>query len=903
MKTLSVFILCITSFFASGEAAKQGPILPMPLHPDMVEELRATGELQKAVQAWKDFNAQAAFYSIPMPAEPVTSGSGIAILVDFSDNKADTLHHPPAAYDTLLFSVGIWPTGSMKDFYIENSYGQFGFSGGVSPHPASGRAWHRLAGSYDYWSESYGFAHSQEMAEEAVKAADPYVDFGAFDNDGPDQIPNSGDDDGAIDAVYVVHAGPGYEENHCGKIWSHMSATYYATNDASANGGKIRLERYSVQPEERCEGLLINIGVFAHEYGHILGLPDLYDYDYDSKGAGKWSIMAAGSWNGGGASPAHYDAWCKSQLGWVQPVRVTDYETNAELPAVEFTPTVYRLWTDGDTVGRQYFLVENRQKLGLFDAKLPGEGLLVYHVDEAKRNNNDQYIPGEHSSYHHYRVAVEQADGKFDLERNLSSGDPGDPFPGTWGTWRRREFYTHLPYPTSRDYFEEDTRVGVLDITDPDSVMYAHLDVGKNLPYFRFISTRQSGGGNARIEPGEEGTLVVTLENLWGAAANLEGELFVNSKAVTVTKPVVSFGSVGEEEVASNASDPFTLALSSEAPGCLETEARLTLREQVTGFEQTFSFVLMLGWPGLLVVNDSEDKNLSSIYEEVLDCLEVPHEHATAEDLAALEDMLLASGTHDSVLVWFTGQEDTTLSGSEEELLQNFLSSGGKLICSSQNLGEDRGGSSFYREFLHAGFKTPNQSEILINGAGNNPLVGADEQVAVAAAYGTSKDGISATSGAFPVLLYPNGNAAAIAFENDTYQLAYLAFPFEGLTGNPYMVLTKEAFMGRVLRWFGYDVGIAERPSELTGWDLEMLPAVVRAGDAAVMRISLAESRNVELVLYDAPGRRVSAKSLGTLDQGDHAIEIPTSALSSGVYFLVLKTQAGSRTARLVVVD
>jgi len=893
-------MLCITSLFASGGAVKQGPILPMPLHPDMVEELRATGELAKVAQAWKDFNARAVFHSLPIPAAPVTSGSGIAILVDFYDNKADTLHHPPAAYDTLLFSEGIWPTGSMKDFYIENSYGQFEFSGEPSPHPSSGRTWHRLAGSYDYWSENHGFDHSQEMAKEAVKAADPYVDFARFDNDGPDGIPNSGDDDGAIDALYVVHAGPGYEENHCGKIWSHMWSTYYETNDASANGGKIRLERYSMQPEERCDGLLINMGVFAHEYGHILGLPDLYDYDYDSKGAGKWSIMAAGSWNGGGASPAHFDAWCKSKLGWVQPVRVTDYETNAELPAVEFTPVVYRLWTDGDTVGRQYFLVENRQKLGLFDAKLPGEGLLVYHVDEAKRNNNDQYIPGEHSSYHHYRVAVEQADGQFGLERNLSSGDPGDPFPGTW---RRREFYTHLPYPTSRDYFEEDTRVGVLDITDSDSVMYAHFDVGKNLPYFRFISTRQWGGDKARIEPGEEGTLVVTIKNLWGAVDNLEGELFVNSKAVTVTKPMVSFGSVGEEEVASNASDPFTLALSSEAPGCLETEARLTLREQVTGFEQTFSFVLMLGWPGLLVVNDSEDKNLSSIYEEVLDYLEVPHEHATAEDLAALEDMLLASGTHDSVLVWFTGQECATLSESEEGLLQNFLASGGKLVISSQNLGEDRAGSSFYRDFLHAQFETPNQSEILINGAGNNPLVETDEQVAVAAAYGTSKDGIYATGDAFPILLYSDGNAAAIAFEDTTYQIVYLAFPFEGLTGNPYMVLTKEAFMGRVLRWFGYDLGIAEQPSRPSVWGIEILSPVVRAGDAAVMYISLAEGRNVELALYDALGRRVSAKSLGFLEQGEHTVRIPTTGLTSGIYFVGIKTEKGNCTSRFVLLN
>jgi len=269
----------------------------------------------------------------------------------------------------------------------------------------------------------------------------------------------------------------------------------------------------------------------------------------------------------------------------------------------------------------------------------------------------------------------------------------------------------------------------------------------------------------------------------------------------------------------------------------------------------------------------------------------------------ALEDMLLASGTHDSVLIWFTGQETATLSESEEALLEDFLASGGKLICSSQNLGEDRGSSSFYRDFLHAGFRTPNQSEILINGAGNNPIVRADEQVAVGAAYGTSKDGISATSGAFSVLLYPNGNAAAIVFEDTTYQLAYLAFPFEGLTGNPYMVLTKEAFMGRVLRWFGYDLGIAEQPSRSSVWGIEILSPVVRAGDAAVMYISLAESRNVELALYDALGRRVSAKSLGFLEQGEHTVRIPTTGLTSGIYFVGIKAEKGNCTSRFVLLN
>ena len=69
-------------------------------------------------------------------------------------------------------------------------------------------------------------------------------------------------------------------------------------------------------------GNLIDIGVFCHEFGHVLGLPDLYDTDNSSEGLGQWCLMASGSWGGNGSSPqtpTHMSAWCKQKLGWVTP--------------------------------------------------------------------------------------------------------------------------------------------------------------------------------------------------------------------------------------------------------------------------------------------------------------------------------------------------------------------------------------------------------------------------------------------------------------------------------------------------------------------------------------------------------------------------------------------------------
>ena len=864
----------------------QGPVLATPLHPDFAEELKASGELESVLTEWKEFNEKHTVTALLAQPEPYnwTSGAGIAILVDFEDNPADSLKHSPAAYDTLLFSEGVLKSGSMKDFYIENSYGKFAYSGKTAPPQENGRTWYRLEGSYDdYWSRNRGFRYSGEMAQSAVAAADPDIDFGLYDNDGSDGIPNSGDDDGFIDAVYVIHAGPGYEEG-CGKIWSHMSVTEYETNDNSANGGKIMLRRYSMQPEEKCDGSIIHMGVFAHEYGHILGMPDLYDYDYNSHGTGKWSLMSGGSWNGNGRSPAHFDAWCKYKLGWIEPIEVSDFEIAAQIPAVEYSPVVYKLWTDGDKTSQEYFLVENRQQMGLFDSRIPGSGLLIYHVDELQDNNDLEYIPGVHNPLHHFRVALEQADGKFGLEYYQSPGDQGDPFPGSSN---RREFAGFQPYPTSRDYFEEDTKVGVLAISSSDSVMYANLDVGRNLPYFSLLDVRQSAE-SGRIRPGEEGAIEVTLANTWGPGSSVYAELEIEHPSVTVTDYSSMLGDVEEQDTIDNSSDPFGVYLEADAPENLELIATLTIRKTGLGILQELEFSISFGWPGLLIVNDASDENLTEIYTSTLENIGITYETLTSDDLSEIEGLLLSSGVRDSVLVWFTGQESSTLNPQEQNLISSFLSSGGKLIISSQNLGEDIGSSQFYSDVLDAEFKTPSEPDIIFSGAADNPITSTDEQVAVTGAYGTSKDGIAPRGSASTIFTYSSENSAAIVSEDGSAQVVYLGFPFEGIGGDPNILLSKEKLMGRFLSWFGYDLGITEEDIETESTAIKLITPLVSKNESASVLLSLSRPDRVHLELFDVTGRSVSSHDLGFLQSGVHTLQFKTNNLPSGVYFLNL---------------
>jgi M6 family metalloprotease-like protein len=274
------------------------------------------------------------------------------------------------------------------------------------------------------------------------------VDWGLFDNDGPDGLPNSGDDDGYVDALAVMHASHGAEcDGSDNRIWSHK----WALRDASSGGAYqtttpaladsipyIKIDDYFVQGVLSCpqDGTGLNpIGVFVHETGHAFGLPDLYDTRQfgDHAGAGYWDLMASGTYGCSGGSPAlpcHMGAWSKAMLGWVDVVTLapgTDFGT-LTLPPVEAAGVVYRV--DAGDGSDEYFLLENRQEVApAFDKNLLAEGLLVWQIDWdvvlARWAQNTV------NSNAHMGVWLRQADGQDDLGRSGGGrGDSGDPFPG-----------------------------------------------------------------------------------------------------------------------------------------------------------------------------------------------------------------------------------------------------------------------------------------------------------------------------------------------------------------------------------------------------------------------------------------------------------------------------------------
>lgn len=375
----------------------------------------------------------------------------LCLLVDFPD-------HPPqwhggtagaTHYRDLLFSQGTHLTGSFYDYYREVSYGRFTVAGTVSGGTAG---WYRAPSPYaTYTNNASGLGpypnNAQKLVEELVDLADPDVNYADYDNDR----------DGYVDALFVVHSGPASQTVAPAQKPHHLSNHKWEIADRRRDGRVISV--YCMQAENA------RLGAFAHEFGHILGLPDLYDTDGSSNGIGSWSLMADGDHLGDPpeSRPGHPDAWCKYRLGWLNPTVVQGRQTGVVIPPVETHAKAYALWKDGSP-GREYFLIENRQRIG-FDGRLPGIGLCIWHVDEAKfaRQNTQEWWPGKPTGDgKHYLVALEQADGAWDLEHRTNEGDAGDPFPGL----RNRRVFDATSTPDSLSYGGGQTGVRVWNMRE-----------------------------------------------------------------------------------------------------------------------------------------------------------------------------------------------------------------------------------------------------------------------------------------------------------------------------------------------------------------------------------------------------------------------------------------------------
>ncbi|MFN2371500.1 MAG: immune inhibitor A domain-containing protein [Candidatus Krumholzibacteriia bacterium] len=344
----------------------------------------------------------------------------LVIPVDFADRRLPAGWHPPAALGPRLEGPG----QTLRTYFEVASGGACDLRITLAPLVC-------LPGTRRDYSDLglNGFTRTRRLATEAITAVrDLGLPFRRLDNDGPDGLAGTADDDGQVDGVLILHAGVGLE------------------NDLDE--GLVQPLQYFLEPPVLQDGVAASfyavaalgsgLGIWAHETAHLLGLEERYDLHYAAAGAsevhsrgglGRFSLMAAGAWGtGGGAQPALLDAYSRLQLGWGTVADApAEGHVDATLTAAANGGSALRVWTHGRP-GDEYFLLEVREPHTGFDAAVPAGELLVYHVDETVPETAWSSDGGVH-----LRVQLVEADGDGALRAGLDEGSVDDLFPGGTG--------------------------------------------------------------------------------------------------------------------------------------------------------------------------------------------------------------------------------------------------------------------------------------------------------------------------------------------------------------------------------------------------------------------------------------------------------------------------------------
>lgn len=390
----------------------------------------------------------------------------------------DPIHFDP---NTMISSPDLRAIyGSMTDYWKEVSYGKFKLSAGskiINPYAVvqgeTLMVWITAPDDkYHYEYQDYWDSRS-ELYSSATQAA---INNGWM----------SGTSEYNRFAIIYAGASVSTPSDSGGGLKPNKSGNHYMTEELDAASG----------PAGWFAGIYVN----THEFGHFLGLNDMYG-GTTNYGLGNFSLM--GTYKLPWAArecPPHVSSFGKLRLGWVNPHELVSSWTGIGLPNVEENDTAFVFDLSGMTANNwqlgEYFIIENRQPRG-FDIRMQdyqthvGGGLLIYH------HGTSFFANGE-------KIKIFEADGTNDLEEYLgNAGDMGDFYPGT--SVNRTFDVNSTPNSLMKNGLY--SHFAITNISDSDSLMTMDIDVYANPPSapqnlsVSSVSNRPKLVWNANSEP------------------------------------------------------------------------------------------------------------------------------------------------------------------------------------------------------------------------------------------------------------------------------------------------------------------------------------------------------------------------------------------------------------------
>ena len=408
---------------------------------------------------------------MPPPDSKLTQGDVrvLVILVEFADVRFKN-PDPVSQFTDYLNKEGYneyHNIGSVRDYFIKNSMGKFRPIFDVYG-PVTLPGIQADYGGGDYGNSNLAFSQALD-----VLLKSDGIDFLQYDNNG----------NGVVDYAFMIYAGESSSGSNL-RIWPH--ASYLGEKNVEQSGKKIReglyINHYACANEideraykrDKSTRVLSGVGIFIHEFSHLLGLHDLY------VGRGSflpitWSVMYGGGSscpsnadNVQGCTPPLYSAFERMSLGWLTP---TELKANGNIQLNKLDDNFTYSITNPKNPDEMY-LLEYRTNKG-WDIGQENSGMLIWHIDYLDSIWNNNKI----NDTNHRHVDLIGAAGSVDYS------SPSDVFPGSANVTEFNKFVFKNGL---------DMNISLSDITESPDKEYVTFNVTMGEPFMRDLSSSSS---------------------------------------------------------------------------------------------------------------------------------------------------------------------------------------------------------------------------------------------------------------------------------------------------------------------------------------------------------------------------------------------------------------------------
>lgn len=436
-----------------------------------------------------------------------------------------------------------------------------------------------------------------------------------------------------------------------------------------------------------------------------------------------------------------------------------------------------------------------------------------------------------------------------------------------------------------------------------------------------FVET--TGNGNGRIEAGETVALTVQVKNLWGDALAVNGELSSSDEFIAVTSSTSGYGSIegsiyGGQTRGNNTA--FALSVGANAP---YRAVQLSLHLTATGYDTTITFNLNLGRAGLLLVNDGEgypgwpydpdtqpesfgDRLIEKYYTSSLDTQGYSYDiwRVTRQQGPSLAKLKQYGN-----VMWVTEWTSPSLDTANIDTLSAYLSQGGGLFISGQDLGWEADYYQeyllpFYTDYVHAQYGGDAAESFGAAGVAADPIGDSISFNFWQPFFSSSfqyADYFTPITGATAAIGY-NGSGGQIAMSKyaGAYRLVYLPIGLESVNNNQSGSVTYDAtrskLAGRIVRWLQGNIRIGhDRLGDVEDVDQDITVAATVASDTALNpgRLKVYWMRK-SLGVF-------SVANLLPVSGDDYSATIPAFHASDSVFYYLYAEDASGRSAMLPV--